>query len=153
PGGSATPQQLKDEALARADFNRHFGVLRRIYNLIVRYVKDDVSSQDIESLCTLLSSDVPARYLSLNALLNKKSKSSNKERLSPDLGANYSGDPNVAPEDNFATAAAKAKKFSSAKAVVVPWNATSWLPEPDPVLPLDAPLRMDDASVWQSPGD
>jgi hypothetical protein len=152
PGGSATAQQLKDEALARADFNRHFGMLRRIYNLIVRYVKDGVSSQDIESLCTLLRSDLPTRYPSLNAVLNK-SKSSNKALLSPDLWANYSADPNVAPEDNFTTAAARAKKFSGAKAVVVPWNATSWLPEPDPVLPLDAPLRMDDAFVWQSPGD
>ncbi|GAB2923623.1 hypothetical protein GCM10027093_73680 [Paraburkholderia jirisanensis] len=152
PTGSATAQQLKDEALARADFNRHFGTLRRIYNLIVRYVKDDVSSQDIESLCTLLRSDLPARYPSLNAVFNK-SKSSNKALLSPDLWANYSTDPNVSPEDTFATASAKATKFAGATAVVVPWNATSWLPEPDPVLPLDAPLRMDDALVWQSPGD
>jgi hypothetical protein len=152
PAGAANPRnqaeviKLRTENLARQDFNRHLRVLRRIYNILVRYLTDQVANQDVDSLRELLKSDVPAKYAYLD------SKFRQKALLSPDLWANYSMDPTVAPEEQFTFASNRATGFQNKTVKIVPWNAVSWLPEVEPKLPKSDALDTSDDSVWQ-PGE
>lgn len=172
PSGAARPASIADplthraENLARQDLNRHFSVLRRIYNILVRYKDDAVSPQDVDSLIALLKSDVPSHYPHLNA-----ARFVGRALLSPDLWSAYTADINVAPdyeverrtfdgtvvsrtkpEDRFEKTSAKAADFGRRRPVVVPWNSTSWLPEVEPVQPKADVVDESDITVW-APGE
>jgi hypothetical protein len=171
PSGATRPASIasavtnKAENLARQELNRHFGMLRRIYNILVRYKDDEVSRLDVESLVTLLKSDVPSHYPNLNAHYVRGAL------LSPDLWSAYTVmdvapdyeverrrhdgtllAPSTKPEDRFEKTSVKAAEFGRRMPVVVPWNSTSWLPEVEPVKPKPDVIDETDTSVW-APGE
>ena len=155
-GRALEPKQLA-ESVARQEFNRHLGVLRRIYNILVRYtasktvpdgvaktkeVAIPVAPQDITSLITLLRSDLPERYTALGAQYRTGAL------LSPDLWADYSTNQSVAPESEYLFASGRAKGFANKRPTIVPWSAATWLPEVDPGLPVADILDTKDYTVW-----
>lgn len=166
PSGAARPASIADpltnraENLARQELNRHFSVLRRIYNILVRYQDDNVSRLDVESLITLLKSDVRSHYPNLNA-----PRRVGLALLSPDLWSAYTvtdvapdyeverSDGTVTrPEDRFAKTSFKAAEFGRRRPVVVPWNSASWLPDVEPVKPKADVVDDSDITVW-APGE
>lgn len=164
PTSIAAPLTHRAENLARQELNRHFGMLRRIYNILVRYKADQVSPVDVQSLVTLLKSDTPSKYPNLHARFVRGAL------LSPDLWSRYTVTDiapdyeverrkfdgtlvsSTQPEDRFEKTSAKATAFGRRVPVVVPWNSTSWLPEVDPVLPKPDVVDETDITVW-APGE
>lgn len=148
PHGAAAPTtpaeklKLQTENVARQEFNRHIGVLRRIYNLLQRYISDQVAAQDVTSLISLLRSDVPERYPALGP------KYRTGALLSPDLWGDYSTIQATAPASQYDFASKRAVAFSKGKPKIVPWSAATWLPEVNLVLPKAAALDMTDNTVW-----
>lgn len=167
--------------LALQDFNRHFSSLRRIYLLLRLMVAGAASRQHLDSLAALLRSDVPSRYPSLFALnrelatagllwpglwtefttsnLNdapedRFDKPPTVATVSPAPGKwpKANGVPFNTPSTSGVYAQPLLNKFSSRTPILVPWVASSWLPEVAPVMPKMAEPTLDtsDNAVWAS---
>lgn len=151
PASPTEAAQRQKESLARQEFNRHLGMLRRIYNLLTQYLIKpadngaNLAPQLMDSLVSLLRSDVPAHYPNLGPSF------STGALLSPDLWSAYTL-LNAAPEPDFAKASKRAAKFARQTPVVVPWSSTSWLPEVDPIQPKPDLVDESDITVW-APGE
>jgi hypothetical protein len=170
--------------LALQDFNRHFGTLRRIYLLLRMMVAGQASRQHLDSLAKLLRSDIPSKYPSLFALnrelttgallspdLWTKFTTSNLNDAPEDRFVKPTTPAPIIPPlpgakpkvegvkiNNPSTSGIYAQnllnKFSTSRPILVPWVASSWLPEVEPVMPkmADPVLDTSDNAVW-APGE